>query len=235
MKAVDICIASLYRNGHCIKTVESLVVQPEINNIYLVCNNYTTEQFEYVASQLKKYENVILFNRQNQKGCSEKFYPIHLSDSKYIGFADDDLIYPIDYLQKLIAGCEKYQCLVSLHGRILKPRPITQYYRDKIAVYGCLHDVAQDTGVDIAGSGVCLVERSKLPLLSVLYNQIIHPNMSDIYLSALCLQSGVKRVVLSHAKGYIQHKTIEENDNYIFNSHRNNCQPQTDFVNEYFL
>lgn len=233
MGEIDICIASLYRGGHCVKTVESLI-QPEINNIYLCCNNYTEEQFDEVSEKLAKYSNVIVIRRDNQKGCSEKFYPIQYSTAKYIGFADDDLIFPNEYLSKLKQGCEKYKCLVSLHGRILRPRPIRNYYKDKTNVFGCLHKVDNDVYVDVAGSGVCLIERSLLPLMKVLYEQIQHPNMSDIYLSFLCIQSGINRIVLAHEAGYITHKEREESDNYIFDSHRNNCEPQTQFVNEYF-
>lgn len=234
-KSTDIFIASMPRSYHILKTIESLIHQYEVNKIFLICNCYNDAQFAHVKQELKKYRNVIIYRRDNRLGCSERFYPMYLSKSKYIAFADDDLIYPETYISDLINAANKYKALVSFHGCLLNPGTINNYYKDR-KVFRCLGDVENDVQVDIVGVGASLCERALFSKVGVenYYNTIEIPNMDDIYYSYLAAQNGIKRYVIAHKEGYLNHKVKEPNDNYIFDKQRRHCEPQTQFVNEYF-
>jgi len=232
---VDIFIASMPRNFHILKTIESLINQPDLNKIFLICNCYDDKQYKYVLNQLHTYRNIIIFRRDNRFGCSERFFPMQMSTSKYIAFADDDLIYPETYLADLIRAADKYKALVSFHGCILFEGEIKNYYKDR-KCYRCLGTVENDFEVDIVGVGASLCERALFSKIGVenYYSMILEPNMDDIYYSYLAAQNGIKRYVIAHSEGYLQHKVKEPGDNYIFDKKRKNCEPQTNFVNEYF-
>ena len=45
---VDVYMASLWRQGHIVKTVNSLLLNPELGSVTIACNNYTDEQWESV-------------------------------------------------------------------------------------------------------------------------------------------------------------------------------------------
>ena len=115
----------------------------------------------------------------------------------------------------------------------MKPKPIKNYYKDRI-VYHCRRKIENDTEVDIIGCGASLVEKKLLKGIDKYYNSVVYPNMDDIYYSALAKANGIKRIVVKHNEGVIVAKPPQETDDYIFDNLRNNCQPQTDFVNKYF-
>ena len=234
-KQVDIFIASLPRSYHIVQTINSLINQPEVNKIFLVCNNYTDSQYNILKKEINKYKNVIIFKSDNTLGCSERFKYIYLSTSKYIGFVDDDLIYPENYLSILINACDKYKGLVSFHGRILKKKKSCNYYRHTLIMYHCMKEVVRDVEVDIIGCGVSLVERALVPEIINYYEKITDANMDDIYFSYLALEYDLKRIVLAHPLNYFKAKKIDESDNYIYTKYKNKCSAQTLFINKYFL
>jgi len=231
---VDIYIASLWRGGHVIKTINSLLTCSELNTITVVCNNYTPAQIEQVRSEVNNVR-LILIKGDNAKGCSEKLRYIHTGSSQYIALCDDDLIYPANYLTKLIDAAEKHKCLVSMHGRILKKEKATNYYRHRSILYHCLYEVKEDVEVNIVGSGVCLFERNLIPKINSIYGSIAYPNMTDIYLSFFFLMNNIKRMVVAHPSNWITSKTPELNDNNIFDAQKNDCKIQTEFINKLFL
>lgn len=83
-----------------------------------------------------------------------KFYHLHLlQEPCYYFSADDDIIYPSDYIQHTVDLIERYSTIITYHGRILK-RPVKTYYKG--------HDIfdfkgaqLKDVFVDVAGTGVC--------------------------------------------------------------------------------
>lgn len=234
----DIYIASLWRGGHCSMTINSLIAQKELATLTVVCNNYTDEQFEWLISRCDSYK-IKLIRGTNEKGSNEKLRYISEGKAEFLGFADDDLIYPENYLNNMIIGAIKYQGLVSLHGSRLNKLPIKNYYKDRM-VYKCLGFVHDDVEVDIIGTGVSLIPRAKLPIqeLENLYKNAPSTSMDDILLSILADRYGIKRFVLRHPKNYLSHKEQCEDDKYVFDEYKNNdfnCPIQTNFINSNYF
>jgi hypothetical protein len=232
-KLVDIYMASLWRQGHVVKSVNSLLLNPEVDTITICCNNYTDEQWEFVTAKLND-PKITLHRTNNEKGSNEKLRFVGTGTNYYICLADDDRIYPPDYLNKLIVGCEKYNAYVSLHGRTIKSGIINSYYGEPIMVYNALNTVLQDVEVDIVSNCGSLFKRNFFNDLNEWYGLCGTTSMDDIYVNYFAKKRGIKRIVLAHQKGYVVHKEQLPEDDYVFNRHRYSDSVQTDFINNFF-
>jgi hypothetical protein len=232
-KLVDIYMASLWRQGHVVKTVKSLLQSPEVGSVTIACNNYTNEQWEFVNKELDD-PKVILHRTNNEKGSNEKLRFIAIGSNFYICLADDDLIYPPDYLNKLIQGCEKYNAMVSLHGRIIPKGIIGSYYGQPLAVFRSLGTVLNDVEVDIASNCGSLFKRNFYNDLDKWYDFCGGTSMDDIYVNYFAKKRGIRRIILAHQEGYLRHKEQLPEDDYVFNRHRYSDRVQTEFINKYF-
>ena len=233
MKLVDIYVASLWRQGHVVKTVESLLLSPEVGTITVSCNNYTDEQWNFVSEKLNN-PIIVLHKTNNEKGSNEKLKFVGTGSNYYICLADDDLIYPPDYLNKLILGCEKYNAMVSLHGRLVPKGIIDSYYGQPLAIYRSLGTVEHDVEVDIASNCGSLFKREFYDNLDKWYDFCGTISMDDIYVNYFAKKKGVRRIVLAHQEGYLKHKQQFPEDNYVFDKHRYSDSVQTEFINKYF-
>ncbi len=230
---VDVYMASLWRQGHVVKSVKSLLENDEVGSITISCNNYTDEQWNYVCGELNDCR--IIFHRtNNEKGSNEKLKYINDGNNYYVCLADDDLIYPSDFLNKLIVGCEKYDSHVSLHGRIVKKGIISSYYGEPVAVFRSLGTVVNDVEVDIASNCGSLFKRNFYDNLGDWYDYCGNVSMDDIYVNYFAKLKGIKRMVLSHDEGYLKHEIQEPEDDYVFDKHRYSDVVQTEFINKYF-
>lgn len=233
-KLVDVYIASLWRQGHIIKTVHSLLKNKEVATITISCNNYTQEQWEYVITELKN-SKIIFHRTNNEKKSNEKLKYINEGKNYYICLADDDLIYPSDYLCRLIKGCEKYNAMVSMHGRILLKGIIDSYYTQVKKVFRNIRQVEKDVEVDIASNGGSLFKRNFYDDLDTWYDFCGNTPMDDLYVNYFAKKKGIKRVVLAHSQGYLKHKEKHSEDRYVYDEYKNNDKVQTEFYNKYFV
>jgi GT2 family glycosyltransferase len=233
-RLVDIYMASLWRQGHMVITIKSLLQNPEFGTATISCNNYTNEQWELVNKELND-SRITLHRTNNEKGSNEKLKFIGVGNNYYICLADDDLIYPPDYLNKLIAGCEKYNSHVSLHGVILNKGIINSYYHDR-TVFRSLGTVDKDTEVDIVSNCGSLFKRNFYNDLDKWYDFAGSVSMDDIYVNYFAKKNKIKRVVLAHNADYLKHKVQYPEDDYVFNRYAltGNDQPQTEFINKFF-
>jgi hypothetical protein len=227
MATVTVYIVSIPQRNFLNKVIESVLLDPEVSEIVCMLNNYPVNYDLFIHPKVK------YISRQNKKGCSEKFYDLRSCKTKYAAFLDDDFTITPGYFARLIEKAEQYKGIVSYHGNILKTRPIQNYYRDRF-LYHCRRELTQDKIVDIIGSGACLFDVGILRNCKNLYNIIEHPNMSDIYLSALARANKVPCVVIAHTGEEIQLKPDHDKDITIFDRYRDNCQHQTNFINKYF-
>jgi len=57
-------------------------------------------------------------------------------------------------------GCEKYNSMVSMHGRILIKGILDSYYKQPLYVFSHSATVEEDVEVDITGNGCLLFKRN---------------------------------------------------------------------------
>lgn len=119
-------------------------------------------------------------------------------DVVFIG-VDDDLIYPADYVENLVAGLERHPgSIVSFHG--WKMDESGECYVEN---FRCLENVWDDVEVHVAGTGVCAFEIATVRPLMSDFESVI----ADLWLSLRAQEQGIARFVLSHPSfwlGYVQ-------------------------------
>ena len=239
-KSVDVHMASLYREGHLLKTLETLVYQPEVNCIYVTLNSYTKPQYEETMAGIKRLvmesgTRIVTRRCGNVKGSNEKLSQLSKSATPYIAFADDDLLYPNDYFLRLIQGCNVNNAAVAFHGGVMNELPTKRYYGGARTMYAWNVTVENDTQVDIMGSGVGLIRREWFSdeEYKALYADAPATSMDDIILSCALSQKGIARYVLAHPSGLIRPKAKHAGDNYVYDRYKNDDAAQVDYINEH--
>lgn len=107
---ITIGIASLPERVNSLeRTIDSLYLQAD--SIVCVLNGHKEmPPFE------KKYPNVWFVLSDNSRGDSMKFFTVKESSDYYVSW-DDDLIAPEGVIERLIEGVDKYNSVVSFHGK----------------------------------------------------------------------------------------------------------------------
>ena len=237
-ECVDVHMASLYRGGHLIKTLQTLCVQPEVATIFVTLNNYTQEQYKQTMDGIKDLQKkfgckIVTRRAKNQKGSNEKLSQLPKSTAPYIAFADDDILYPADYFLRLIHGIRLHNGGVAFHGGILKRFPTDKYYNGGREMKSWNITMPEDCKVDIMGSGVGLIRREWFTdaELKALYADAPTTSMDDIILSCALSQKGIERWVLSHPSRFIAIKEPHPDDNYVYDRYRNDDAEQVAYIN----
>lgn len=115
-------------------------------------------------------------------------------DVVFIG-ADDDLIYPPDYVETLLEGLARYpDCIVSFHGWKLD-----RHGECYVENYRCLENVYDDVEVHVAGTGVCAFHLDTIRPVMADFESI----NADVWLAVRAEERGIRRVVLEHPSYWI--------------------------------
>ena len=237
---VDVHMASLYRDGHLLKTLQTLCGQSEVATIFVTLNNYSQPQYNDTMAGIKDLQKqfgckIVTRRAKNQKGSNEKLSQLSKSTAPYIAFADDDILYPQDYFLRLIHGIRLHNGGVAFHGGILKRFPTDKYYDGGREMKSWNITVPEDTKVDIMGSGVGLIRREWFTdaELKALYADAPATSMDDIILSCVLSQKGIERWVLAHPARIIAIKQAAPDDNYVYDRYKNDDAAQVEYINEH--
>ena len=173
-----------------IPVVNSLL--PQVDKVHVALNGY-----KEIPEALRNLRNVECEILDNSLGDSAKFLHVGDYDDCYYYGCDDDLVYPEGYCDYLQEGVNKYNGLVSLHGRKYLPRA---HFKQWAGNYRCLNNVDQDVHVNLVGSGVCCFNTNRLKLH---ISDFKSHNMADCYLSRTASLQGVPMMVLAHRCNYL--------------------------------
>ena len=131
-----------------------------------------------------------------------KFYFLdEYKEPVYYFTCDDDLIYPLDYVFKTIEAIEKYQCIVSYHGRKLRGLD-RSYYRGHYA-FACLHTHKEDTELDVVGTGVTSFRTDYFNPRTIWTSE--DKRMSDLVFSLEATKQGKKMMHIGHEAGWLKY------------------------------
>lgn len=200
-------MATLRRRANTASKVVELI-SPQVDKVCVVLNKVGDEDIEEWKSFFKE-DNIQFYVRENKLGDAERFYPIDPSEKAYYLSVDDDIYYPHDYVDKMIIGCEKYNCLVSLHGRYFSSFPIQSYiYQSGINQNHCLRDSKENITIQFPGCGVSCWRHDHIDLS---YNNFKAKNRSDIEVGRIAAKNNLPLISLAHEKMnylYPEGKTI---------------------------
>lgn len=148
-----------------------------------------------VNSILPQVDRLVVANG-DERGDQAKFLGCEHAptDVIWIGI-DDDLIYPADYVETIVAGLDRYPgSVVSFHG--WKMDETGECYVEN---YRCLEQVADDVEVHVAGTGVCAFRLDTIRPVMADFESV----NADVWLAVRCQERGIARVVLSHPSYWI--------------------------------
>jgi hypothetical protein len=178
------------------RTLESIA--PQVDEVHLSLNGYTER-----PAFLDRFPNVHATIRATNGGDAEKFAAVDDWDG-YVATIDDDLLYPADYIETLIAGIERYDRLraVSFHGGTTSGYSAKIHSAATVKRLRCLGTVdADDLDVNTVGTGVLGWHTAHVPIWRDLFRT---PNMADVYFSCHAHRMGIPLAVLAHEQGWLQ-------------------------------
>ncbi len=184
-------IASIPERADSLERVLASIA-PQVDEIQLSLNDYTEP-----PAFLADFPNVRATIRAANGGDAEKFAAVDNWDG-YVVTIDDDLVYPPDYVETLIAGIERYgRCrAVSFHGGTTAGYSAKVHGAATIKRLHCLATVAaDDLDVNAVGTGVLGWHTECVPIWRDLFQT---PNMADVYLSCHAHRFGIPLAVLAH-------------------------------------
>jgi hypothetical protein len=222
MKKIVVGLATIPERESTLPTVLASL-HDQVDLIEVALNGYTKK-----PTFAKLYPKARFHLTTNDKGDANKFLTVEKHRDAYYFSCDDDIKYPVSYIQTMIKYIEKHQCLVTCHGSDIPDRRLSSYYKNKVMRSHCLH-TASEVSVDVAGSGVSGFDTSVLRLS---YDRFELPNMADIFMSIQCVEQSVKRIAIKHRSGWIK-GGMNKGRATIYETHRNNDRPQTKIVNEF--
>jgi len=216
-------VASYRRTESLVKTLESIINQCDEVNVAL-------NDFEGGLPPILYDDKVNLYFTDNSKGDAFKFLRLSESDGYFLTI-DDDLIYPPNYVEYMIAKCKEYgnSRVMTLHGRNFASFPITSYYKSATERYACLDTVKKNVLVQFGGTGVMCFHTD---LFKVGIDYFMAPNMADVWIGRYCLDNKIEILCLRHESGFI--KYIPQKTT-IYDHESKSDKIQTDLVNGLFV
>jgi GT2 family glycosyltransferase len=187
------------RIGCLKKAVQSLCGQ--VDELHVFCNKYNRLDFEDIR-ELIALPNVFFYDymkhTQQDIGALGKIIFCHDWDG-YIFLADDDFVYPPDYIEKLTKAVDKYdkKAVISFHGQI-NNIPSKSYYKDIVSRYAVVRNLQEDTQVHIPGTGVMGFHSSVFDATPLNLGEFQYTNMLDLLFAIVCKRRNIKTIVAAH-------------------------------------
>lgn len=163
-----------------------------LNKVLECLNNQTLP-----ADQINVYDNLAEDVDLTDNG---KFYFLqNYSEPIYYLSCDDDILYPPNYIEKIVNGIEEHKSIVTFHGRLLRAKGVNYYRGHK--VFRCLGRVTKDRVIDVAGTGVTGFRTDYFNPLHIWSSK--YKQMSDLVFSLEAAKQGKNITVLKHNPGLL--------------------------------
>lgn len=137
-----------------------------------------------------------------------KFAGLLLCDEPCYYFScDDDLIYPPDYIERMVEAIERTGSIISCHGRILSGVDLRYY--DQHNFYSCLTRVEYSGELDVCGTGVLGFRTDYFNPVHLSIN--LNHKMTDLLFSYYVAKEGKQMFMLSHDAYWIKQIDVDTN------------------------
>lgn len=183
-------------------------------------------------SLIKQVDDIHIYDNSQEPDLTDngKFYSIiKYSRPTYFFTCDDDLLYSPDYVQRTIEGIDKYNCIVTYHGR--KLLGLNRNYYTGHKAFRCLDRIDDDIFVDVCGTG-CTAFRTDYFFAPDLWKSE-DKLMSDLVFSLEAAKQDKDIVLLKHEKGFIQDLQADLETSIHYREWRK-CHRQSEIANEIY-
>lgn len=212
--------------GSIFNDTDSFVIN--INGLDDECLEFTEKvESMFGGSNLR----IVCYDINMDYGDRAKFKPLcWYKDSSYPDYfltIDDDLIYPRDYIKRLVDTSQKYGGIpVGVHSFSMyrKPTPLKNYFKERIVTHFAFASSRKFTNG--LGTGTLCFSPKTVPIQFDFFEQ---PNMTDCYFAVYCQKNKIPMICVDRSPGWI----IELVDNSpSLWSLRGNGEKQTEVINQ---
>lgn len=163
---------------------------------------------ETINSLSSQVDEIFIYDnsKHTDKRDNGKFYGLtKFKEPCYYLTCDDDLIYPEDYVSSMIGNIEKFNCIITHHGKIIKEG---DYFTDNEQYHFSVRNF-ENKSLDVAGTGITAFKTEYFNPKHLFYNNNFF--VSDL-LFAIEAKIQKKEIILA------THKTnwIKQNMNIDF-------------------
>ncbi|MGA7732108.1 MAG: hypothetical protein WCD37_12655, partial [Chloroflexia bacterium] len=200
-----------------------------VDELHVFLNNYPATPKYLQNPKISVYRS----QDYHDLGDAGKFFTVGKKRGFYLAI-DDDIIYPEDYVWKLVNEIRGNiragrRVAVGLHGRIMHEH-VEHYYRGHTRMFHCASALEGERAVHVLSTNAVAFHTDDLPIT---INDFNGPkNMADIHFSIACQKHDVGCVVLPHLASYVKIQSIPT-ARTIWGRYRNNDQVQTDLYNSW--
>jgi len=175
------------------------VIHAQVDHVFIYLDGYSVppiflESFDRVT--VRRAEEVGDLHASSRFLCLQD-----LSTPTVVVIADDDIIYPPDYVDRLVNALQQLdgRAVVGVHGRIFLP-PHQSYVRDA-TIFHFTRELIQARHVHELGTGTCAFISSNLDVDPREWGR---GDMDDIIVATEAQRRGLPRIAVARAAGWVK-------------------------------
>jgi len=208
------------------KTIEG--IEPYIDHLFLYLNDHSQ-----VPEWIQKHDKITPFLSKVEKsdmGDAGKFFGLNkIKENDFYYFTlDDDMLYPPDYVWKMIEKIDKHdrKVVVGCGGYIMKEE-VNQFYNDRKSNWHISTPNTQDQPVQILHTALTAWHSTALDFK---YEDCEMPNMGDIWLGIAAQKQQVPMILIERPVGWVKPLPMPVAET-IYGRFKNSCPDQTSAFN----
>ncbi|MDX9856115.1 MAG: glycosyltransferase [Candidatus Moranbacteria bacterium] len=212
------------RKEYLKKVVEKILPQVDQLNIYL-------NEYDDAPDFLNNKKINISLGKKELGDIRDngKFFFANDIINGYHFTIDDDLNYPNDYVNKMIAKLESYdnKGVVGLHGVILS-KNITNFFKDR-KVFNFSRELKRDIYVNLLGTGTIAYHTSILPRIN--FSNFETTGMVDLWFAIECRKNKIPMIAIARKDNWL--KELNHDTPALWEEFKNNDKVQTSIAKRY--
>ncbi|MEV3806028.1 glycosyltransferase family 2 protein [Aeromonas veronii] len=191
--------ASLATMPSRLESLEKVIdrILPQVDEINVYLNNFTN------VPEFLKHKNINIEKSQNNGDLRDngKFFFSDKITSSYIITVDDDIIYPQDYVQKLVSALATYKnkAAIGVHGVIFAEN-IEKYFTGR-TVYGFNKSLCSDRIVNLLGTGTLCYHTDTLNLNHLDFKTT---GMADIWTAIFAKRQQIPMICIKRPESWMK-------------------------------
>ena len=183
-------------------------ILPQVDQMFVYLNNYIA------IPDFLKTNKIVVNTSQNHGNLKDigKFFCVDQIKGYHI-VLDDDLIYPLDYVIRLIKKIDSYnwKYCIGVHG-ILLSQPVNDYYQNRKSYHFC-SEMKNDRLVHLLGTGTLAYHTNTIRMYLEDFKK---PNMTDIWFGLKAQQKKVGLMCISRPNNWLQNNKHTNQRDSIF-------------------
>lgn len=154
-----------------------------------------------IISLEKQVDEIFIYDNSIKKDIKDngKFFGLtQVKEPCYYLTCDDDIIYPEDYVKSIIEGIEKFNCIVTHHGKNIKDG---NYLLNSESYHFSVRNYS-NKNLDVAGTGVSGFRTDYFNPVHLVENENFF--VSDLLFAIEAKKQGKEIMLLTHKTNWIK-------------------------------